>query len=114
MPPMRDFFVSGLGFTVGTETGDGPAFITLDRDDQTIMLSCTPSSWRRPRRDWAAYFWVDDVSALLTELEVRGAPLKGGITEKPYGCLEIVAVAPDGREVVFGQRFEERDLAGVG
>lgn len=104
--PMRDFFVDQLGFSVGTEVGAGPTFVTLDRDGQTIMLSCRPRFWRRPPRDWAAYFWVDDVAALRAEFEARGTPLKGGLTEKPYGCLELVAIAPDSREVVFGQRLE--------
>ena len=100
---MRDFFVYRLGFKIGTEVGAGPGFLTLDRDGQTIMLDC-----RRPigfrKSGWAAYFWVNDVERLLAEFERRGTRLKGQIVDKSYGCREIVTVAPDGREIVFGER----------
>lgn len=105
MIPMRTFFVDKLGFEVGTEVNSAgnkrPQFVTLDRDGQTLMLSCRLFSW--PAKDWASYFWVDDIDALQRELISRETPLKGGVTDKPYGCREPVAVAPDGREIVFGQ-----------
>ena len=102
---MRDFFVDRLGFEIGTEVGNGPSFVTLDRDGQTIMLACTRSLGFR-KRGWAAYFWVVDIENLLAEFESRGAKLKGQIVDKAYGCREILAVAPDGREIVFGERME--------
>ena len=95
----RDFFVERLGFTVGTEVR---YFATLDRDGQTLMLACS-RSFVPARMGWAAYFWVDDVEALHAEFIQRGASLENGITEKPYGCRELVAITPDGREIVFGQ-----------
>ncbi len=99
---MRDFFVDRLGFKIGTEIGAGPSFVTLDRDGQTIMLEC---KWHFGFRKagWAVYFWVKDIDALLAEFETKGTKLKGQITNKPYGCREIVAIAPDGREIVFGE-----------
>lgn len=104
MRPMMDFFVEKLGFEIGTTAGSGPAFATLDRDGQTIMLDCR-SDWLRLHRHstWAAYFWVDNIEAIHSEFLARGATLKGPITDKPYGCREVVAIAPDGREIVFGQ-----------
>jgi len=102
---MRDFFVERLGFEIGAEVGDGPKFVTLDRDGQTIMLECRRSFGFR-KHGWAAYFWVYDIEKLREEFEHRGAKLKGQIVDKPYGCREIVAIAPDGREIVFGQRIE--------
>lgn len=99
---MRDFFVDQLGFSVGTEVGIGPRFVTLDRDGQTVMLTCKRHFGFR-KSGWAAYFWVDDIERLLSEFEARGAILKGGIVEKAYGCREIVAISPDGREIVFGE-----------
>ena len=101
---MRDFFVERLGFEIGAEVGDGPKFVTLDRDGQTIMLECRRSFGFR-KRGWAAYFWVDDIQKLREEFEQRGAKLKGQIVDKPYGCREVVVIAPDGREIVFGQRI---------
>ena len=101
--PMRDFFVKQLGFELGTEIGAGPKFVTLDRDGQTIMLACQRTFGFR-KHGWAAYFWVENIEALHDEFERRGAKLKGPITDKPYGCREIVAMAPDGREIVFGER----------
>ena len=100
---MRDFFVERLGFEIGGEIGTGPKFVTLDRDGQTIMLDCRRSFGFR-KRGWAAYFWVDDIEGLRDEYERRGAKLKGQIIDKAYGCREIVAIAPDGREIVFGER----------
>ncbi|TLP67042.1 hypothetical protein FEE96_06745 [Parasedimentitalea maritima] len=102
---MRDFFVDRLGFEIGAEVGNGPSFVTLDRDGQTIMLACRRSFGLR-KRGWAAYFWVDDIESLLAEFRSRGAKLKGQIVDKAYGCREIIAVAPDGREIVFGERTE--------
>lgn len=102
---MRDFFVDLLGFEVGSEVGNGPSFVTLDRDGQTIMLACRRSLGFR-KRGWAAYFWIDDIERLLAEFENRGTKLKGQIVDKAYGCREIVAVAPDGREIVFGERMD--------
>ncbi|MEL6103791.1 MAG: glyoxalase superfamily protein [Pseudomonadota bacterium] len=99
---MRDFFVDRLGFHVGSEVGNGPSFVTLDRDGQTVMLACKRHFGFR-KSGWAAYFWVDDIESLLSEFEARGAIIKGGIVEKEYGCREIVAIAPDGREIVFGE-----------
>ena len=103
---MRDFFVDQLGFTVGTEVGSGPKFVTLDRDGQTIMLNCRFSFGFR-KRDWAAYFWTDDVSGLFDEVRSRGAEIKSGLVNKDYGCREFVVIAPDGREIVFGQLLPE-------
>ena len=102
---MRNFFVDRLGFEIGTEVGTGPSFLTLDRNGQTIMLVCSRSIGFR-KSGWAAYFWVDDIERLLAEFENRGTKLKGQIVDKAYGCREIVAVAPDGREIVFGERTD--------
>lgn len=104
---MRDFFVGQLGFEIGTEEGNSPSFVTLDRDGQTIMLACRRSFGLR-KHGWAAYFWVDDIESLLAEFKRRGTNLKGQIVDKAYGCREIIAVAPDGREIVFGERTETR------
>ena len=110
MQPMIDYFVNQLGFSVGSIAGSGPSFAKLDRDGQTIMLNCT-SHWFgiRRTRDWAAYFWVNDIEAIYSEFVTSGAKLKGAITEKPYGCNEVVAIAPDGREIVFGQLVQSHD-----
>ena len=108
MQPLIDFFVAQLGFTISTTAGNGPSFAMLDRDGQTIMLNCTPDPFRLRRTSgWAAYFWVGDVNAIYGELIERNARLKGEIVEKPYGCREVVAIAPDGREIVFGQLIPE-------
>lgn len=106
MIPMRDFFVEKLGFVVGTEAGVGPLFVTLDRDGQTVMLECKPALVR-PKKSWAVYFWVNDIGAFHDELVSRGAPLKSGIVHKDYGCRETVAIAPDGRQIVFGQIIDD-------
>ena len=104
MQPMIDFFVEQLGFSVGTKAGAGPWFVTLDRDGQTIMLNCKPALLNLFRKKgWAAYFWVSNIETIYNEFVASDANLKGAIVEKPYGCREIVAIAPDGREIVFGQ-----------
>jgi len=104
MQPMIDFFVDQLGFSIGTTVGNGPSFATLDRDEQTIILNCVfaPFSLHRTK-GWAVYFWVGDVDVIYNEFIDRNANLKGAVVEKPYGCREVIAVAPDGREIVFGQ-----------
>ena len=102
MKPMRDFFVETLGFTVDTEAGKGPAFVTLDRDGQTVMLECRPVFFAA-KKTWTIYFWVDDIEAAYAEFTGRDAVLKGPIVDKFYGCREIAVIAPDGRVIVFGQ-----------
>jgi len=99
---MRDFFVDQLGFVVGTQVGTGPAFVTLDRDGQTVMLNCRWSFGFR-KKGWAVYFWTDDIEELFRDITSRGTTTKNGIVTKDYGCREFAVVAPDGREIVFGQ-----------
>lgn len=102
MQPMIDFFADRLGFEVDTVLGKQPAFAMLCRDKNTVMLACRPSiPW--PHKGWAIYFWVDDVDAITSEIEQRGAQLKCGPTMKDYGCKEIEIMTPDGRDIVFGQ-----------
>lgn len=103
---MRDFFVDDLGFSIGTEVGRCPDFVTLDRDGQTVMLACRHLFGFR-QGGWSAYFWTDDVDALFDEIKARGTQTKGGLVTKDYGCREFVAIAPDGREIVFGQVLSE-------
>ncbi len=102
---MRDFFVNQLGFMVGTEIGSGPKFVTLDKDGQTIMLDCR-SSFGFRKHGWAVYFWVDDVTTFFEEIKSRKTPIKSDLVTKDYGCREFVVIAPDGREIVFGELLE--------
>ena len=68
------------------------------------MLNCKPALLNLFRKKgWAAYFWVGNIEALHNEFVANKTNLKGSVVEKPYGCKEIVAIAPDGREIVFGQ-----------
>ena len=64
----------------------------------------------RPKKSWAAYFWVTEVDALHTELVARGTTIKSGILNKDYGCRETVAIAPDGRQIVFGQKQPSQSI----
>ena len=82
--------------------GKGPAFVTLDRDGQTVMLECRPVLFAA-KKTWTIYFWVDDIEAAYAEFTSRDAVLKGPIVDKFYGCREIAVIAPDGRVIVFGQ-----------
>ena len=102
MNPTIAFFTDKLGFTVDTAVGKEPRFAMLCRDDVTVMLACKSMiPW--PHKGWAIYFWVDDVDAITSEIEQRGAQLKCGPTIKEYGCKEIEVTTPDGRDIVFGQ-----------
>lgn len=103
----RDFLVNGLGFVVGTEVGSGPAFVTLDRDGQTVMPNCRLSFGLR-KSWWAVYFWTNDIEALFGDITSRGTKTKHDLVSKEYGCREFVVVtAPDGRELVVGEALSD-------
>ena len=101
MRPMLDFFTERLGFSADTLLGEPTQFAMLRRDGKTVMLTCA-RTFSLPKKEWAIYFWVDDVDALHAEAEKRGAR-PGPLVDKEYGNREFEVTAPDGRIITFGQ-----------
>jgi len=52
---------------------------------------------------WNAYFWVDDVRAMLEEVQRRGAIIDYDLCEQPYGVREFAIRDPDRQSIGFGQ-----------
>ena len=101
MQPMLAFFTDQLGFSTDTLIGDPPQFAMLMRDGKTVMLTCD-KDFTLPQKNWAVYFWIDDVEAMHAEALERGAKA-GPLTNKPYDMVEFEITAPDGRIITFGQ-----------
>ncbi|MGI9380236.1 MAG: VOC family protein [Methyloligellaceae bacterium] len=56
---------------------------------------------------WNAYFWVEDVETLYSELIGRGATIDYELCDQPYGCREFGIQDLDGYDVAFGQTIDD-------
>jgi uncharacterized glyoxalase superfamily protein PhnB len=97
-----------LGFTYERFWGEPPNFVILRRDSLHVMLSLAPRdhtivpNWK-VNDIWNIYFWVDDVDALFSELQKRGAKIDYGLEDKPYKVREFGIQDLDGYDIGFGQ-----------
>lgn len=102
------FFGDQLGFTCQTY-GEPPNFATATRDGETILLSLADPShtvvpnWRIVEKMWDVYIRVDDVDAVYTEVQERGAAIDYTIYNAPHGFREFGVQDPDGHDIAFGQ-----------
>jgi len=95
-----------LGFAEVGRAGDPPVWASYVRGRIEVMLVC--GDYPTAAQDWVAYFYVDDVDALYTEFQTRGARIKGPPVNKPYNNREIEVQMPDGRVLAFGGPIPER------
>ncbi len=103
-----------LGFQILGYFGNPPGFAMVARDQAEIQFGkvdegaeVSPNVKRR-KIDLDAYVWVDDLDALYTELQAKGA----NILEKPvlriYKCYEMVIEDPLGFRLVFSQDYSDK------
>ncbi len=96
-----------LGFKTEYAGGSPPEFAIVSRDGLAIMLRrVSDASLIRPSEaqggTWDAFFWVDDVDTLFTELRGRGASVVYEPTLMPYGVKEFAVRDGDGHVLGFG------------
>ena len=89
----------------------------IGRNDQIVMLSLIENGRGGSNRDYKshaldAYFWIDDVDALHTELVERGAEIIMPPTLRIYGMKEIEVRDLDGYVLCFGQDIPSGDASG--
>lgn len=99
-----DYFRDALGFTIGWQEADD--WRMLERGDIRLMLGHCPNE--RSASDvgdhsYIAYWHVDDVDALHTELTRRGALIRHPPIDRPWGQREMLLATPDGHRFVIGQ-----------
>lgn len=99
-----EHYTDKLGFALAGSWGpeDGPpGFAILKFGAITIALDHDPSA--TPRRDLAAYLYVDDVDALHADFQARGARIARAPEDAFYGCRDFDALDLDGHRLCFGQ-----------
>jgi catechol 2,3-dioxygenase-like lactoylglutathione lyase family enzyme len=102
------YFRDVLGFRLSWE--EAPDWRLAERDGVRLMIGYCPnerSAAEIGAHSWFGYIEVDDVSALRSELERRGAQCTAA-SDKPYGMREIIVTTPDGHRIVFGQDMNKR------
>lgn len=103
-----------LGFQILGYFGEPPVFAMVARDQATIQFSKVDEGAEvlpnvgRHKIGLDAYIWVDDVDALYSELQAKGAK----ILEKPvlriYNCYEMMVEDPFGFRLVFSQDSSDK------
>ena len=86
--------------------GDPIFYGLVSRGDVGIDLIHSHSIQGEPGDKGGAYIIVDDVDALHTELEGKGAGLWGLPEDREYGMRDFVAVDVNGYRLCFGQSVE--------
>ena len=89
------YYASALGFALAWRHDD---FAQIERGDAALML-CEgeqghPGTW--------VYVGVDDADALDRELRRRGALIRNGPVNYPWGARELHVSDPDGHVLRFG------------
>src|SRR3979490_233866 len=96
------YYAEVLGFKVEYIAGDPPEFAICSRDNLAIMLRrvSAPDLIKPVERQggtWDAFFWVEDLFGLHTELARRGANVVyGPLLEEAYGMQEFAVRDRDG------------------
>jgi catechol 2,3-dioxygenase-like lactoylglutathione lyase family enzyme len=109
-----DYYRDALGFEVELYDRIPDHYGYAQRDGCHVHFAGFEGTGPRPNSDvvppdmFDAYFWVDDVDGLHTELFERGADLLHGPVEQGYGLREIRARDRDGYVLAFGQPLPPR------
>ncbi|MEM8581451.1 MAG: VOC family protein [Pseudomonadota bacterium] len=102
----RDFYAR-LGFAshgVWTEEGSKEVqFCIVQRGEVTLALQLSRAPELARNTHWAAYVYVDDVTALEEEFQAAGITLARLPEDAPYGCRDFDVTDIDGHLIAFGQ-----------
>lgn len=96
-----EFYSDVLGFRVADAVGSPPVFGIVDRDGVGVHFKQGTPPSRETSPTWDAYFEVDDLDALYTEVKANGAEITRPKGLLPYGREEFDVVDPDGYILCF-------------
>ncbi|MFK7944088.1 MAG: VOC family protein [Paracoccaceae bacterium] len=101
-----------LGQWQGDDVSDDVFFAITQRGEVSLGLQLLRGPLR-VNTHWAAYIYVDDVSALHRELHGLGvSPTE--IRHNDYGCDDFDVQDPDGHLIAFGQDLHPVHGSGLG
>lgn len=96
-----DFYSRVLGFTVVKDDRTGtPPYVALARDHVHVgaleSWEQVPAERRRPPTGVELVLEVDDLAQELCRIAAAGWPLLEGLTERPWGLVDVRLLDPDG------------------
>jgi catechol 2,3-dioxygenase-like lactoylglutathione lyase family enzyme len=103
------FYEKVLGFGIEYSAGGPLQFAICSRDGLAIMLRHVSAPElivpvEKQGGTWEAFFWVNDVRALHSELEAKGADIVyGPLVQESYQMLEFAVRDCDGHVLGFGE-----------
>lgn len=105
-----DYYRDVLGFSIGWN--EVPGWRLFTRDACTIMAGECPDA--PPARDlgehsYMAYFEVDDVNGLHSDVAARGAQMVKPLRTEPWGMREFGIETVDGHRMMFGEDISGAD-----
>jgi catechol 2,3-dioxygenase-like lactoylglutathione lyase family enzyme len=102
-----DYFVEVLGFS--KEWNDTDNWQGLVRGKVRLMLGRCPDAAPASElgdHSYFGFFVSDDVDALHAEFETKGAIIRSGPADKPWGWREMAVATPEGHRMMFAQWIE--------
>lgn len=98
------FYSNGLGFSLAgiLKNDDGQDnFAIVQLDDITVGLK--KSDRNGSGEDWAAYFYLEDLSVFVDQIQGNGVRIARGPEVSFYHCKEVEVVDPQGNQLCFAQ-----------
>ncbi len=102
------FYIDGLGFSIGWEhrfEPHFPVFLSISFDGMEIFLSEHSGDCQV---GGLVHFDVPDVDAIYAAFRSRGIAVKGPPTESLEGMRDMTVVDPDGNQLRFITRLDQR------
>jgi catechol 2,3-dioxygenase-like lactoylglutathione lyase family enzyme len=94
-----------LGFEA-LESPEGWLFLSLG--GHRVMLGECPDDLPPAElgsHSYFGYFTLEDLDAYAAEIAARGAIIRAGPADKPWGMREMAVATPDGHRMMFAQRL---------
>lgn len=101
------YYTERLGFRHDWSHGNPADFASVSRGHVAVFL-CQNCQGRRPA--WIMVF-VDDVDALHSELEGRGATIRQPPADREWGMREMLVEDADGNVIRFGHSLDDHGFA---
>jgi len=98
------YFTDVLGFA--PDWNDGDNWRALMRGGVRVMLGRCPDALPPAQlgdHSYFGFFTTDDVDALHAEFAARGALIRSGPADKPWGWREMAVATPEGHRMMFAQ-----------
>jgi uncharacterized glyoxalase superfamily protein PhnB len=99
------WYANTLGFSLSFRVDD---FAQVERGEAALMLC---EGGQGHSGTWV-YVGVSDVDALAREIRPRGATIRVGPTNYPWGARELHVTDPDGHVLRFGSEATEDEPCG--